>query len=123
LTYYLQLGGYSTSDSFKINNVQQVLSLTGNVCSWFIIDRVDRRALTLCLASLIVFLFITGGLATVNSSPYIGGTVAMMWIWCFFYNMTIGATAYTLLTEIATARLRAKTAALGLARTAGMLCE
>ena len=36
-------------------------------------------------------------------------------VWAFVFNVTIGATAYTILTEIATARLRVKTIAIGLA--------
>ncbi len=30
-TYYIQLAGYSTADSFKLQIVQQVISLVGNV--------------------------------------------------------------------------------------------
>lgn len=42
----------------------------------------------------------------------IRGTIALIQVFCFVYNATIGATAFTILTEIPTARLRAKTASL-----------
>ncbi|KAF0318188.1 MFS hexose transporter [Colletotrichum asianum] len=94
-TYYQQLAGYSTQESFILAIVQQVISMLGNVVSWFLIDRVGRRGLTLYRLR--------------------HGTVALLLIYCFFYNVTIGATAYSLLTEVATSRLRAKTASMALA--------
>lgn len=45
-TYYMQLVGFSTEMSFKLQIVQQVLSLIGNVMSWYLVDRVGRRNLT-----------------------------------------------------------------------------
>ncbi|KAG7285534.1 hypothetical protein NEMBOFW57_010163 [Staphylotrichum longicolle] len=42
----MQLSGYSTDDSFKLQIVQQVISLVGNVMSWYLIYRVGRRGLT-----------------------------------------------------------------------------
>ncbi|KAM0323179.1 hypothetical protein ACHAQA_009029 [Verticillium albo-atrum] len=119
-TYYMQRAGYSTSMSFKLQIVQQVLSTIGNVMSWWLIDRVGRRSLTFWgLAFLTVILFATGGLAVfADRSP--GGpesraTVAFILIYCWWYNATIGATAYTVLCEVSTSRLRIKTIAIGLA--------
>lgn len=115
-TYYQQLAGYSTSESFRLSICQQVLSMVGNITSWFLIDRVGRRSLTLWgLIFLTVLLFVTGGLACVGTPAATKGTVALLLLYCYAYNVTIGATAYTLLTEVATARLRAKTASLALA--------
>jgi MFS transporter, SP family, general alpha glucoside:H+ symporter len=121
-TYYLQLAGYSTSESFKLAIAQQVLSMVGNILSWTIIDKIGRRNLSVWgLGALTVLLIITGGLATKTGSPgCIKGTVALLWFYAFLYNATIGATAYSALTEIATARLRAKTASLGLALQSGL---
>lgn len=115
-TYYAQLAGYSTSMSFKLQIIQQVLSMVGNAMSWYLIDRVGRRPLTVYgTAALTVILWIMGGLAVVGSRGALKGTVAMILLYCWLYNVTIGATAYTLLTEVATARLRAKTIAIGIA--------
>ena len=114
-TYYSQLAGYSTSASFRLQIVQQVLSMFGNIISWYLIDKVGRRNLTIYgTAGLTVILWVMGGLAVGGSPGELKGTVAMILLYCFFYNVTIGATAYTVLTEVATARLRAKTIAIGL---------
>ncbi|KAM5341564.1 hypothetical protein ACJ41O_014595 [Fusarium nematophilum] len=115
-TYYQQLAGYSPKASFTLGIVQQVLSMLGNITSWFLIDRVGRRNLTIWgLVLLTVILMVTGGLAVAATPAAIKGTVALLLIYCYFYNCTIGATAYSLLTEIATSRLRAKTASISLA--------
>lgn len=113
-TYYAQLAGYSTSMSFKLQIIQQVLSMLGNVMSWYLIDKVGRRPLTVYgTAGLTVILWVMGGLAVAGSAGELKGTVAMILLYCWLYNVTIGATAYTVLTEVSTARLRAKTIAIG----------
>ncbi|KAF9878323.1 MFS hexose transporter [Colletotrichum karsti] len=115
-TYYQQIAGYSVKESFILAIVQQVMSMIGNIVSWFLIDRVGRRGLTLYgMCILTTLLMVTGGLAVAGTPGAVKGTVALLLIYCFFYNVTIGATAYSLLTEIATSRLRAKTASMALA--------
>ncbi|KXH47369.1 MFS hexose transporter [Colletotrichum simmondsii] len=115
-TYYMQLAGYSTADSFKLQIVQQICSLIGNVMSWYLVDKVGRRPLTVYgLAFLTVILLITGGLALPGTLSFNRGTVALLMMYCWWYNVTIGATAYTILAEVSTSRLRIKTIALGLA--------
>ncbi|KAF9880507.1 hypothetical protein CkaCkLH20_02461 [Colletotrichum karsti] len=115
-TYYMQLAGYSTAESFKLQIVQQVISLIGNVMSWYLVDRMGRRSLTVNgLAILTVILLVTGGLAMPGTLATNKGTVALILLYCWWYNVTIGATAYTVLAEVSTSRLRVKTVAIGLA--------
>jgi len=115
-TYYQQLAGYSTSASFHLQIVQQVISLVGNVMSWYLVDRVGRRNLTFWgLVVLTIILWLMAGLATAATPGAIKGTVAMILLYCWWYNVTIGATAFTLLCEVSTSRLRVKTIAIGLA--------
>lgn len=54
-----------------------------------------------------------GGLAVANTPDSLKGVSALIIIYCFFYNVTIGATAYAILTEVSTGRLRVKTIAIG----------
>ncbi|KAJ5630398.1 uncharacterized protein N7484_010498 [Penicillium longicatenatum] len=122
-TYYMELAGYSTQMSFRLQIAQQILSLVGNVMSYFVIDRLGRRNLMIYgLAVLTIILMLTGGLAVVasqndnpNAPDAVKGTVAMILIYCWWYNMTIGSAGYTILTEVSTSRLRIKTIAIGLA--------
>lgn len=102
--------------SFKLQIIQQVLSMFGNVLSWYLVDKVGRRNLTLYgTVSLTVVLWIMGGLAVGGSVRQLKGCIAMILVYCWGYNVSIGATAYTCLTETAAARLRVKTIAIGLA--------
>lgn len=112
-TYYQQLAGFSTQMSFRLFITQQVLSIFGNFCAWFLIDRAGRRGLTIWgVALLTIILLITGVLAVVATPGTIKGTVALILLYCYLYNATIGASAFTVMTETATPRLRAKTASL-----------
>lgn len=115
-TYYIQLAGYSTEASFHLQIVQQCLAMAGNVSSWFLIDRVGRRPLMVWgLASTTVINMIFAGLSSDSSNRgAIRGSVALMVMYNYFYNISIGAMAYTVLTEVSTARLRAKTISMGI---------
>ncbi|KXJ88807.1 putative maltose permease [Microdochium bolleyi] len=115
-TYYAQLAGYSVDDSFKLQIVQQVLSMIGNIISWQLIDKSGRRTLTLYgTIGLTAILWVMGGLAVGGTAPMLKGAVAMILIYCWLYNVTIGASAYVCLAETATSRLRVKTFAIGVA--------
>ncbi|PSN59573.1 general substrate transporter [Corynespora cassiicola Philippines] len=120
-TYYMQLAGFSTSMSFKLQIVQQVLSLIGNVMSWYLVDRVGRRNLMFYgLLVLTIVLLLMAGLATIETSGGSKGAVSMILVYCWWYNVTIGAAAYTILCEVSTSRLRVKTIAIGLALQNGL---
>jgi MFS transporter, SP family, general alpha glucoside:H+ symporter len=113
-TYYLQLAGYSTSMSYRLQIAQPVLSIVGNLMAAATIDRVGRRNLTFWgLLILTIFLFITGGLGTSKEKPMVEGTVAFILIYSWWYNVSIGSTAFPLLSEVSTSRLRVKTVAIG----------
>jgi MFS transporter, SP family, general alpha glucoside:H+ symporter len=115
-TYYLQLAGYSTAMSYRLQISQPVVSIVGNIMAATLVDRVGRRNLTFYgVVLLTAFLLITGGLGTGRTQPMIEGTVAFILIFSWAYNVTIGSTAFSLLAEVATPRLRAKTAAIGYA--------
>ncbi|PKS11134.1 hypothetical protein jhhlp_002895 [Lomentospora prolificans] len=120
-TYYMQLAGYSIADSFKLQIVQQVISLVGNVMSWYLVDKFGRRSLSFWgLFILNIILWLMGGLAVDGSPGAIKGTVAMILLYCWWYNVTIGATAYTVLCEVSTSRLRVKTIAIGMTLQYGL---
>ncbi|KAK2595838.1 hypothetical protein N8I77_013631 [Diaporthe amygdali] len=115
-TYYMQLAGFSDEASFQLMVVQYVLCMLGNMCSWVLVDRVGRRTLTIWgVFFLTIILMLCGGLGVYGSPAAIRGTVAMFLLYNLVFNVTIGATAYTLLCEVATSRLRGHTISLGIA--------
>jgi SP family general alpha glucoside:H+ symporter-like MFS transporter len=114
-TYYQQMVGYDTATTYSLNIVQNILAITGNVCSWFLIDRIGRRPLS-CYGMLMltILLLVTGGLACVGTKSATKGTVALLLLYNWLYSITIGATAYPILIETPTSRLRTRTAAIAL---------
>ncbi|KIX94437.1 uncharacterized protein Z520_09823 [Fonsecaea multimorphosa CBS 102226] len=115
-TYYAQLAGYSTDMSFRLLVTQQVLAMVGSVMACYLVERVGRRNLTVYgTLALTILLWIMGGLAVGGSRNELRGAIAMVQLYSWLYSLTIGSTAYTFLTEVATARLRVKTMAVGLA--------
>ena len=113
-TYYLELAGYDIATSYRIQIAQPVLSIVGNLMAAASVDYIGRRNLTFYgLIILTAFLLITGGLGLGHTHSQIQGTVAFILIYSWWYNVTIGSTAFSLLAEVSTSRLRVKTVALG----------
>ncbi|KAG9235732.1 general substrate transporter [Amylocarpus encephaloides] len=112
-TYYYQ-SVFSADKSFILQIIQQVVSLVGNICSWFVVDNLGRRNVQFYgLLLLTALLLIIAGLATVATHGALVASCALMIFYCFGYNATIGATGFTILTETSTSRLRIKTIAIG----------
>lgn len=86
-TYYLQLAGYATDQSFKVQIAQPVLSIVGNLMAAAVLEKVGRRDLTFYgLIILTTFLFITGGLGTNTKDPgMIKGTVSFILIYSWWF--------------------------------------
>lgn len=120
-TYYLELAGYSTQESYRIQIAQPVLSIIGNLMAAASVDGIGRRNITFWgLLILTIFLLITGGLGLGHTEPEIKGTVAFILIYSWWYNVSIGSTAFSLLAEVSTSRLRAKTVAIGYSLQSGI---
>ncbi|KAH8768208.1 general substrate transporter [Diaporthe sp. PMI_573] len=113
--YYSQLVGYSVHESFRLQFIQYAFVIFANVCSWYLVERLGRRTLSICgTFALTVVMMLCGGLGMSSSPTAIKGTVATFILYGFFFNIGIGATGFILLCEVASYRLRGKTIALGI---------
>lgn len=117
LVYYAQLAGYTAKVSFRINVAGTTICLVGNLVSLFVIDRVGRRNLTIYgLLAFVIINFVCGGLGTQPTNlSFVKGIIALLIIFEFIFNLTIGATAISYLAEVPTSKLRAPTVAIGIA--------
>jgi hypothetical protein len=85
-TYYYETV-YSSNESFVLQIIQQVVSLLGNICSWFIVDRLGRRNTQFYgLLLLTAVLMITAGLATNGATGSLRGSCALIIFYCFAYK-------------------------------------
>lgn len=117
VTYFLQQVGFSSEQSFDFGLGTNAIGWVGTVCSWFIMQRVGRRALYVAgLAIMLTCLCLVGFMGIPSSSSSTAGisyaSAAMMIIFVFTYDLTVGPVGYCLVSEIPSTRLRIKSAVL-----------
>ncbi|KAL4811789.1 general substrate transporter [Aspergillus spinulosporus] len=116
LTYYFSLAG--VNDPLAIAQASYAIQVFGNMCSWLMIERLGRRRLIVggCIA-MTTTLPIIGGISILNTPAALKATVALMTIWGFLYQATLGACAYAIGGEVPTPALRQKTYAINMITT------
>jgi hypothetical protein len=77
--YTLQLAGISAGKSFAINIGTQILSMSGNVCSWYLINKVGRRWLmiTSLIAIIILESLFSGLIIMTTNHAALTGTLVL----------------------------------------------
>jgi SP family general alpha glucoside:H+ symporter-like MFS transporter len=110
--YFCVQAGLPTVQSFNLSLGQYALGVIGTLGSWFLMSMAGRRTLHICgLASLFLLLVITGSLSFApddnNAAKWAIG--AMLIIFTFCYDCTVGPVTYSLVSELSSTRLKAKT--------------
>lgn len=107
-TYFLQQAGVPTTKSFDFTMGQYALGICGTVSSWFLMTRIGRRALYIWgLVGLFILLIVIGCIAIPHKNLGIA-TGAILLVYTFVYDITVGPVCYSLVAELSTTRLRAK---------------
>lgn len=114
-TYFFQQAGLDSKDSFSIAMGQYGMGAIGTILSWFLMSHFGRRTLYLYgLGIQGAILLITGCLGIPSASTGLSWAVAaMMVIFTFVYDMTVGPVCYALVPEMPASRLRTRTVVLG----------
>lgn len=114
VVYFLQQVGFSSGQSFDFGLGTNAIGWVGTVCSWFIMQRIGRRTLYVSgLAIMFTTLCIVGFMGIPHPSAGISyASTAMMIIFVFTYDLTVGPVGYCLVSEIPSTRLRIKSAVL-----------
>ncbi|PLB46475.1 maltose permease [Aspergillus steynii IBT 23096] len=110
LPYFFTIAG--VHDAVAVAQGAYAIQLVGNIMSWFLVERLGRRPLiTYGAMILTALLAVIGGIGTLPTSNKSAqtGIVALMAIWGFGYQLTIGAVAFAIGGETPTLRLRQKT--------------
>jgi len=107
-TYFLEQAGVATDKAFDFTMGQYALGIAGTISSWGLMTRFGRRTLYIWgLVILTILLVIIGGVSFLKSNPGIPTGVILL-IYTFTYDITVGPVCYSLVAELSTTRLRAK---------------
>ncbi|PWN34640.1 sugar transporter [Meira miltonrushii] len=112
-TYYLVTAGVPATHAFDLNIGNQAIQIIGTMSAWFTMMWFGRRALYLVGEILMWFNLLAVGIVyCLGVTPYATGGLLLLLV--LIYSCTIGPCCYTLVAEIGSTRLRAKT--VGIAR-------
>ncbi|RYP66015.1 hypothetical protein DL771_007996 [Monosporascus sp. 5C6A] len=110
-TLFYQQAGISNGDSFRLTWGQNGLNFLGTVFSWFVLERIGRKTLMLGgMAVMFVLLVITGfmGIHTPPSTAEAWAAGTMVLLMSATANFSVGPVVYTIVSEMPSTRLRAK---------------
>lgn len=115
--YFFTVAGISTSTSFSLGIGTYALGVVGTFLSWILMTYFGRRSIYLCGAVVMTLLMLSIGIAAIfaqHSNVALFAQAGMMLAFVFIYNLSVGPVAYSLVSELSSTRLRAKT--VGVAR-------
>jgi SP family general alpha glucoside:H+ symporter-like MFS transporter len=110
--FFFQSAGLTAKGSFDMGMAQYALGAIGTMSSWWLMNWVGRRTLYCWgLAILTILLIVIGGLGIptlVENGPLGWAVGACIIIYTFVYDLTIGPVCYSLVAELSSTRLKAK---------------
>lgn len=110
-TFYEQ-AGLPTVDAFDMSMGLYAIAAVGTLLSWWVMTFVGRRRIYLIgTATMCVILFIVGmlGIAPKSNKAVSWAVGSMILVFAFVYDSTVGPVCYSLVAEMSSTRLRAKT--------------
>lgn len=108
--YFLKQAGMDPSNSFSLSMGQYALGIVGTIGSWFLMAKVGRRTIHFSgLCCQLILLVIVGSLSFSNSNNSVWVIGAMLIVFTFVYDFTVGPVTYSLISELSSTRLKAKT--------------
>ncbi|KAF2644670.1 general substrate transporter [Massarina eburnea CBS 473.64] len=108
--YFMQKAGLPTVQSFNMSMISLALGLVGTIGSWFLMQHFGRRTIHLIgSASLFTILIIVGSLSFSHTSASNWAIGGLLILFVFIYDFTIGPVTYSIVSEMSSTRLKAKT--------------
>jgi SP family general alpha glucoside:H+ symporter-like MFS transporter len=114
-TYFYQQAGLATSNAFNMSLGQYGLGIVGTLLSWVLMTYFGRRTLYVGGLAILNVLLFTIGFISLAGAGNVGAawaTGSMLLVYTFFYDSTVGPVCYSLVSELSSTRLRAKTVVL-----------
>ncbi|PVI07346.1 general substrate transporter [Periconia macrospinosa] len=108
--FFMQRAGMPTIQSFNMSMISLALGLIGTIGSWFLMQKLGRRTIHFsggCM--LFTTLLIVGfcSLSRTTAANWAIGGILILFV--FIYDFTIGPITYTIVSEMSSTRLKAKT--------------
>lgn len=111
-TYFYEQAGLKTVFAFDLSMAQYALGMVGTILSWFMMHRAGRRTLylngSIALCCLLLIIGFTS-LAPASNQASRWAIGSMLLLFTFIYDFTVGPVCYSLVAEVSSTRLRAKT--------------
>ncbi|KAK4039656.1 general substrate transporter [Parachaetomium inaequale] len=108
--YFLTQAGMDPSNSFTLSLCQYALGIIGTAGSWFLMARVGRRRIHFGgLCAQLTLLIIVGCLSFGTTKASVWAIGATLIVFTFVYDFTVGPVTYSLVSELSSTRLKAKT--------------
>lgn len=115
-TYFFELAGLPTSDSFNLGVGVTACGVVGTMLSWVVVNSFGRRKIFLTgMTCLTICLLLIGILDVVPTHAASWAQAALTVVYALIYQVSIGSVAFVLLGEVSAVGLRAKTTALATA--------
>ncbi|KAH6968165.1 hypothetical protein HG530_007767 [Fusarium avenaceum] len=109
-SYFLTQAGMDASNSFSLSMAQYALGMVGTFGSWFLMAKVGRRTIHFSgLCTQLIILIIVGSLSFSKDNGSVWAIGAMLIVFTFVYDFTVGPVTYSLISELSSTRLKAKT--------------
>lgn len=98
------------SNAFSLSMGQYALGMVGTAGSWFLMSRIGRRTIHFSgLCSQLVLLIIVGSLSFSDDNASVWAIGGLLIAFTFIYDFTVGPVTYSLISELSSTRLKAKT--------------
>lgn len=108
--YFMQKAGLPTVQSFNMSLISLALGLVGTALSWALMQRLGRRTIHLLgSTTLFVLLVIVGSCSFAHNRASNWAIGGLLVAFVFVYDLTIGPVTYSLVSELSSTRLKAKT--------------
>ncbi|KAF3760013.1 putative maltose permease [Cryphonectria parasitica EP155] len=120
-TYFFELAGLPDGKAFDVSIGFLAVGFVATIISWFLITRIGRRRIYLTgLACLVVLMLIIGILDCIPGRPsgVEWAESALMIIWNFAYDLSVGPICFIIISEASATRVRSKSIAVATAAQA-----
>jgi SP family general alpha glucoside:H+ symporter-like MFS transporter len=109
-SYFLTQAGMDPKNSFSLSMASSALGLVGTAGSWFLMARFGRRRIHFSgLCGQCLILVIVGSISFAGSNASVWAIAGMLILFTFVYDFAVGPVTYSLVSELSSTRLKAKT--------------